>query len=95
MGNGTVGSGASKLKSQVAKKQPSAYNPNTKSLRSIYDAHLKITGPITGTLYEWLKPGDVVYDIPDEDADLLLAKRIGGKGCCGGKQEGNQLFELA
>lgn len=94
MGNGHRDRRAGDVELPVADGGKPTYNPTTKSLRSIYPAHLVITGPVSGKTYEWKKIGDVNDDVLVEDADLLLAKLIGGRGCCGASKEGNQLFEL-
>ena len=93
MGNGHTNRGIGSVKLPFAEKQISEYNPTTKSLRSIYPAHLLITGPVSGIVYEWKKIGDINHDVLIEDADLLLVKLIGGRGCCGATQEGNRLFD--
>lgn len=65
----------------------------TKPLRSIYPAKLNITGPVSGKQYVWENAGSVV-SVNIEDYDPLLAKRVGGKGCCGADNlDGNKLFE--
>lgn len=77
----------------VADKQNPTYN-STVGLRLIYDAHLKIQGPVSGKAYDWPNIGSVVC-VDQEDVDLLLGKMIGGRGCCGASREGNKLFERA
>ncbi len=65
------------------------------AIRSIYDSTMRYEGRVSGELYTWQKIGDVVL-VATEDAEFLLSKRIGGKGCCGGlNPDGNKLFELA
>lgn len=67
---------------------------NTVEIRSIYSSRLKYIGTVSGKEYEWPSAGSVV-SVNIEDAELLLSKRIGGRGCCGAvNQGGNRLFEL-
>lgn len=88
------GTGFLGKKVPVADTQNTQYNSRTIQLRSVYDAHLKITGPVTGEIYEWVRAGSVV-SVNELDAPEMLTKRIGGRSCCGGSnQEGNALFEL-
>lgn len=62
-------------------------------LRSLYDARLEYTGLVTGKQYTWNKAGSIV-EVSAEDSEILLAKRIGGKLCCGNSRDTNRLFEL-
>jgi hypothetical protein len=62
-------------------------------LRSLYDARLEYTGQTSGKQYQWNKAGSIV-EVDAEDSEILLAKRIGGKLCCGNSRDVNKLFEL-
>jgi hypothetical protein len=62
-------------------------------IQSLIDAHLLYTGLVTGKLYEWKKSGDTT-PVLEEDVPELLAKRLGGKHCCG-SQDGNKIFQVA
>lgn len=62
------------------------------SIQSLYPAHLRYTGRVSGQLYSWAKAGDVV-SVLKEDAQELLAKRINAQPCCGQSGEGNFLFK--
>jgi hypothetical protein len=68
--------------------------PRRVKIRSLLDARLKITGPVSGEQYEFVGAG-VEVEILETDVPLMLAKRVGGRGCCGADAEGNKLFELA
>lgn len=64
------------------------------AVRSIYPAHLKYRGAVSGQGYEWMKAGDIA-SVRQEDVQSLLDKRIGGTGCCGAyRPDGTRLFEL-
>ena len=72
--------------------------PYTKSIvsvkiRSLLDARLEYTGQATGKQYLWSKAGSVVL-VDVEDSEILLAKHIGDKLCCGNSPETNKVFEL-
>jgi hypothetical protein len=73
--------------------------PYTKStvsvkIRSLLDASLEYTGQVSGKQYRWNKAGSVVL-VDAEDSEILLAKRIGGKLCCGNHPDTNRIFEIA
>lgn len=63
-------------------------------IRSLYDARLEYRGQVSGKLYIWNKAGDTT-EVLTEDSALLLAKRLGGKQCCGDSKDGNVVFEIA
>ena len=66
--------------------------PKTVKLQSVFDARLTYTGLETGKQYEWNKAGSIL-DVDVLDSETLLAKRIGGTGCCGNSnQDGNVVF---
>lgn len=69
------------------------YNSGTKQVQSIYSAHLKYIGAVSGKLYEWYKSGEVVA-VDERDVTDLLAKRIGSRNCCGDSLNGNIVFQL-
>lgn len=71
------------------------YNKSNVSvkIRSLYDARLEYTGQVSGKQYLWNKAGSVV-EVDAEDSEILLAKRIGGRLCCGNSQDMNRIFEL-
>lgn len=62
-------------------------------IRSLLDARLEYTGQATGKQYLWSKAGSVVL-VDVEDSEILLAKHIGDKLCCGNSPETNKVFEL-
>lgn len=62
-------------------------------IRSLYDARLEYTGQVSGKQYLWNKAGSVV-EVDVEDSEILLAKHIGGRLCCGNSQDMNRIFEL-
>jgi hypothetical protein len=72
------------------------YTKNTVSvkIRSLLDASLEYTGQVSGKQYRWNKAGSVVL-VDAEDSEILLAKRIGGKLCCGNHPDTNRIFEIA
>ena len=81
-------------KPAVADKPKASYNLGVKSIQSVFSAHLKYVGVASGKLYEWDKAGAIVA-VDEADVDDLLSKRIGERGCCGGNENGNILFQLA
>jgi hypothetical protein len=72
------------------------YNKSNVSvkIRSLIDAHLEYTGQVSGKQYKWNKAGSVVL-VDAEDSEILLAKRIGDKLCCGNSPDVNKVFEIA
>lgn len=64
------------------------------SIRSIFPAHLKYAGHISGKAYEWREAGAVVA-VDSDDVPYLLERRIGERACCGASGNGNRLFEIA
>lgn len=61
---------------------------------AVYPSILKYTGQATGKSYIWNGAGDV-QQVDSKDVPYLLAKRIGGRGCCGAiNTDGNKVFEL-
>jgi len=77
----------------VAVKDEPSYNKSvvTKKLQSMINARIKLPGPVTGKAYVWQAAGMVV-EVDTKDADGLLAKTLGEKGCCGGTPY--KLFQL-
>lgn len=65
----------------------------TEQLRSLLSARLEYTGQVSGKQYVWKSAGDI-QTVDVEDSAILLAKRIGGNGCCGTSPDANRLFEL-
>lgn len=64
------------------------------NLRSRIDAKVTVTGK-SGATYLFERAGAVV-EVAEADLAGLLAKRYGGKSCCGGDSpDGNVMFELA
>lgn len=61
---------------------------------SLFSAHLKYVGQVTGKLYIWQNSGDIV-GVHADDVPFLLEKRIGEGACCGAVARGNKIFELA
>ena len=80
-------------KPAVVDKPKASYNLGTKSVQSIFPAHLKYEGLVTGKSYEWFRSGDVAV-VDDADVADLLAKRVGAVGCCGNSPGGNIVFQL-
>lgn len=66
----------------------------TVNVQSLIDAHLIYTGRESGKQYEWNRAGAIV-SVYETDVPELLSKRLGGKPCCGGDEEGNRIFQLA
>jgi hypothetical protein len=62
-------------------------------LRSLYDARLEYTGQATGKQYVWKSAGSII-PVDVEDSYVLLAKRIGGKSCCGNSKDGQAIFDI-
>ena len=76
----------------VAKTLKSDYNQSVR-LMSIFPAHIKINGSVTGKPYEWVNPGDIV-SVEEDDAADLLSREIGGAGgCCGSASGRSKLLE--
>lgn len=64
------------------------------SVVAVYPSILKYTSQITGKSYAWDGAGDV-QQVDSKDVPYLLAKRIGGRGCCGAiNTDGNKVFDL-
>lgn len=61
-------------------------------IRSRFDARLEYTGQATGKRYVWNKAGSEV-DVDVEDSEILLAKHIGDRLCCGNSPDVNRIFE--
>ena len=82
-------------KLQVDSESKVPYTKSTVSvkIRSLLDARLEYTGQATGKQYLWSKAGSVVL-VDVEDSEILLAKHIGDKLCCGNSPETNKVFEL-
>lgn len=79
-------------KATVVKKQPETIINSVFKIRSLIDAHLIYSGQVSGKHYEWSRAGAIVI-VDEQDVPELLAKRLGGKTCCG-SPDGNQIFEL-
>jgi len=76
----------------VAKEQPASYNKSrTVKLVSMISARIRLDGPNSGKRYTWERAGAVVA-VNEEDAELLLQKKLGEKPCCGGSP--NYLFSI-
>lgn len=73
--------------------QPDITINTTKLVQSLIDAHFIYTGQATGKQYEWQTGGSKI-SVDERDIPELLSKRLGGKTCCGGSDEGNRIFEL-
>jgi hypothetical protein len=56
------------------------------------DAKVQVQGSVSGKTYLFSGAGSVV-DVDKLDVDALLQKRQGGRQCCGGTDNGNQVFE--
>lgn len=57
------------------------------------DAKVTIFGSVTGQKYVFARAGARVK-VAVEDLDNILKKRLGGRACCGGAQDGNVMFVL-
>ena len=58
------------------------------------DAKMKVTGEYSGQEYLFERAGSI-QDVDTRDVEWLLSKRQGGRRCCGGGEEGLQVFQLA
>lgn len=87
-----------KLNVQVAEKEAVAptknatYNYGRRSLRSLIPAYIRYIGEVSGEVYVWPKAGSVVA-VDTRDAPALLAKKLGGRLCCG-TSDSNKIFEI-
>ena len=63
-------------------------------LRLLIDSKLKTTGKYSGRNYLFDGAGSV-QDVDQTDVEWLLERRQGGRQCCGGRETGNRVFELA
>lgn len=70
----------------------SSYN-DTVAIQSLFPAHLRYVGAVSGKVYEWPKAGDTV-SVDSADVPDLLSKRVGAHGCCGNEQGGNVVFQV-
>ena len=89
----TVSDEMEEEETSVAPEPYTHYNTEsgTTSLRSLYDARLKYTGPQSGKQYEWARAGSVVA-VASVDVSYLMSKKA-GKGCCGANSDGH-IFEI-
>lgn len=78
------------LNSMFVQTPKTNYN-STVLIQSLYPAHLKYVGIVSGKVYEWPKSGDIV-SVDSADVADLLSKRIGARGCCG-NSDGNVVFQ--
>lgn len=67
------------------------YISTSVSLRSLFDGRLEYTGQVSGKQYVWDKAGSTV-EVQEDDAVLLLAKRVGKQPCCGDSKDGTAIF---
>jgi len=65
---------------------------STVRLRLRKDINLKITGPITGTQYVFIRAGAEV-SVDSRDAELMI-KRMGSNSCCSGSSGPTAYFEV-
>ena len=65
---------------------------NYRKIQSLVDAHFIYDGQVSKRHYEWIRGGAIV-DVDERDIPELLAKRLGGKTCCG-NPGGNVIFKL-
>lgn len=79
-------------KAAVVEKQPEPIINSVIKIRSLIDAHLIYDGQETGKHYEWTRAG-AILEVDERDVPELIAKRLGGKTCCG-SQDGNSIFEI-
>lgn len=78
----------------VAETPPETTINKELAVVSLYDSRLIYRGDVSGKRYEWGRAGAVVM-VLSEDVPPLLEKRIGNRSCCGARQGGNKVFELA
>lgn len=79
------------IKKTVAVNQPETIIKSTR-IQSLMDAHLIYDGQVSGRHYEWTRAGAIV-EVDILDVPELIAKRLGGKTCCG-NEGGNSIFEI-
>lgn len=80
-------------KDVVAPTPRRIYNIGVRKVRSMVAARVIYNGKVTGNQYEWPNAGAIV-PVDERDVPELLAKRLGGRNCCGGSPDGNKIFEL-
>lgn len=80
-------------KATVVKTQSAPIINSSTKIRSLIDAHLIYNGQESGQRYEWNRAGAIV-EVDEKDVPELLAKRLGGRTCCGSDREGNKIFEI-
>ena len=88
--------GAGKLEVKVDPESIPTYNSNIETktvyIQSVFDARLLYTGQVSGKQYVWNKAGDIC-EVDMLDSEILLAKRMGGTGCCGNSnKDENKVF---
>lgn len=79
-------------KATVVKKPTETIINSVIKIRSLIDAHLIYDGQVSGRHYEWTRAG-AILEVDERDVPELIAKRLGGKTCCG-SQDGNLIFEV-
>lgn len=68
--------------------------PKTVRLQLLIDANVKVTGIHSGREYAFPMAGST-QDVDERDVEWMLNKRQGSRQCCGGSDQGNQIFALA
>jgi hypothetical protein len=78
----------------IEKISPPPEQVETVPVVLMLDAIVTVTGEVSKRVYKFSGAGSIV-NVDKLDVEFLLQKRQGGRQCCGGTQDGNQVFALA
>lgn len=57
------------------------------AIRSLWPGHLRVTGEVTGRIYDWPSAGSVTAVERDDVPGVLSRNHSGRRACCGGTGE--------
>jgi hypothetical protein len=93
--NGELDKESRELKQEIVNKPSKFYEEleETIPLELLEDIHLKITGKVTGKLYEFYR-GGAILNVNKKDAEIMLTK-VSGQCDCPGNKGSNPYFRIA
>jgi hypothetical protein len=56
-------------------------------IRSLWPGHLRVTGEVTGRIYDWPSAGSITAVERDDVPGVLARNHSGRRACCGGSGE--------